>query len=243
MKKKWLRIIALLLVLVVLVAVPIPVLANDDAEETADVNPTPETALATQAPRRASPGEEITLMVYQRGTEDPVKDADIWALTRENAEAMKAEIEAAKAEGTNVKQELDWESMMGVYGFFLGTTNGSGKLKYTFEEEGVYRLLALKDGFIPGRAGIAIKTPPVALAIEVLRSETANQEEREALRAEEKEQREASRGEKKEQREASGAEKKEQREALRAEEKEQREARRAEMREQREASRAETTNQ
>ena len=46
-------------------------------------------ALAIEAPRRALPGESVTMTVFQRGTEEPIKGANIWAFTRENAEILK----------------------------------------------------------------------------------------------------------------------------------------------------------
>ena len=50
-----------------------------------------------------------------------------------------------KEAGTN-PQEIDYEAMVSIRGIFIGTTNGSGKVTHTFEEEGFYLLVALKQG-------------------------------------------------------------------------------------------------
>ena len=119
-------------------------------------------ALAIQAPRRAPFGESVTMTVFQRGTEDPVKDAGIWAITRENAESLRERIAELREEDENAIRELDWESLVSGYGFFLGTTHGNGQLKYAFTEEGGYLLIAIKPGYLPGRTGIAIRNIPEA---------------------------------------------------------------------------------
>lgn len=125
-------------------------------------------ALAIEAPRMAPPGEEVTMTVFQRGTQEPIKDAGVWALTRENAEAMQADV-ASVMEADEVA-EPDYESLANIYGTFLGTTNGSGQLKHTFDEAGFYVLVAVKRGYIPGRTGIAIRTIRQALAIDAPRA-------------------------------------------------------------------------
>jgi len=126
-------------------------------------------ALVIQAPGRAPVGEAVTMTVFLRGTEEPVGDAGIWALTREDAEALSQRIAELRAGTSAPVQETDWESVVGASAIFLGRTHGNGELKYTFTEEGLYLLLAIKKGYIPGRAGIAIRDVPQALAIQVPR--------------------------------------------------------------------------
>jgi len=123
-------------------------------------------ALAILAPRRAPVGEEVSMTVFQRSTQDPVKDAGVWALTQENAEVLKGEIAKLKEEGNVSAQELDWESLVSGLGIPLGTTKGNGRLEYTFTEEGRYLLVAIKEGYIPGRTGIAIKVPKTTEALD-----------------------------------------------------------------------------
>ena len=122
-------------------------------------------ALAIEAPRWSPVGQEVTMTVFKRGTQDPINDAGVWALTRDEAEALKQEVTSIREASDNTA-EVDYESLVSVHGFFLGTTHGNGELKYTFTEEGGYLLVAVKKGYIPGYAPIAIKNVPEALAIE-----------------------------------------------------------------------------
>jgi len=115
-------------------------------------------ALDIHAPKNAIIGEPVTISVLLQASSEPVKDAAIWALTREQAEALKAKI--ADAREANQLQSIDWEAeLKSLSAIFLGTTNGSGNLKYTFNEAGANLLVALKPGFLPGRAGIVIVAP------------------------------------------------------------------------------------
>jgi hypothetical protein len=159
MKKKWTTIMAATLVLLVLASNASVALAQSEQEATDSVRPMFKPGLAIVAPRMYPVGEEAYMSVFDRPTQKPVKDATIWALTREQAEALKARLEELKESDTPT-QDVDWESLVSSYGFSLGTTHGNGQLKYTFEEEGWYMLIALKEGYIPGRTGIAIKNPP-----------------------------------------------------------------------------------
>ncbi|MEE8473453.1 MAG: hypothetical protein V3S82_09820, partial [Dehalococcoidia bacterium] len=121
-------------------------------------------ALAIEAPKRAPAGEKVTLKVTQRNTHDPVKDAGVWALTGDAIEALKAEIARIKDEGGKPAVDLDWETFLNENAAHLGDTNGSGQLKYAFGDEGRYLLVAVKEGFRPGRTGIAIGDFPTAHA-------------------------------------------------------------------------------
>jgi hypothetical protein len=158
MKRKWASIVAVLLAVMVLVSTAVPVLAQSE-EETADSEAVLRAALAIMAPRRAPVGEAVTMTVFQRGTLDPVKDAGIWALTRDEAEALKAEIAGIREEGGNGVRDLDHESLLRDHGTFLGTTHGNGQLKHAFDEAGWYLLVAVKEGYHPGRTPIAIRAP------------------------------------------------------------------------------------
>ena len=113
----------------------------------------PPKALSIQAPRSSPVGESVTMRVTQRGTEEPVKDAGVWALTPAEAEALKAK--AANARATD-NTTPDIESIIGGFGVFLGRTHGNGELNYTFDNEGRYILVAVKNGYTPGYTGIAI---------------------------------------------------------------------------------------
>ncbi len=68
-------------------------------------------------------------------------------------------------EASDNTTEVDYESLVSVHGFFLGTTHGNGELKYTFTEEGGYLLVAVKRGYIPGFTFISIRTPQTDKAL------------------------------------------------------------------------------
>ncbi|MFC2003533.1 hypothetical protein ACFLV4_06305 [Chloroflexota bacterium] len=130
MKRKWSSTIAILFALMVLVSTAVPVLAQSEEQEVAEPHRVPRAGLAIIAPRRAPVGEEVSMTVFQRDTQDPVKDAAIWALTRENAESLKQKIAELREKGNSPIQDLDWESPVGALGIFLGTTKGNGQLRY-----------------------------------------------------------------------------------------------------------------
>ncbi len=126
-------------------------------------------ALAIDAPRRAEVGENVTITVFQRGTEAPVKDAGVWALTREDAETLKADMAGIRESGDQDTIGAAVEEACDVHGIFLGTTNGAGKVKYAFEDAGGYLLVTVKRGYFPGWKPIAIGTMLRALAIDAPR--------------------------------------------------------------------------
>lgn len=123
-------------------------------------------ALAIKAPRRAEVGESVTISIHESNSGDAVKDAGVWAITRENAEALQTKLKELKA-SKQALTDVDWDSLLkSLNSIFLGTTNGSGDLKYSFEKEGGYLLLAVKKGYIPGRGAIVIGKELNALAVE-----------------------------------------------------------------------------
>ncbi|MFC1971898.1 hypothetical protein ACFLVE_00630 [Chloroflexota bacterium] len=148
-----------------MVSTAVPALAQNEEDETLAPNRVRMESLVILAPRMAPVGEEVSMTVFQRSTQGKVKDAAVWALTRQNADALKEQLTQLKEEGNGSLQEVDWESLVSPIGIFLGTTNGSGRLEYTFTEGGRYQLIAIKGGYFPGRTGIAIRNIRDALAI------------------------------------------------------------------------------
>ncbi len=122
-------------------------------------------ALAIKAPEKAMPGEEVLMTVYQRGTEETVANAGIWAVSRENVEALKADITALREDTGVSAEEMDYESVVDLHGRFLGRTDEYGQLRYIFDAEGGYLLIAVHRGYVPGRAPIRIGNPLQALTI------------------------------------------------------------------------------
>jgi hypothetical protein len=124
-------------------------------------------ALEIRAPNRAMVGELVTMMVLHKGTGNPVAEAGVWALTREQAEALKQDIEAMKKQAALVSDELDWESVVNVHGIFLGRTGGNGELVTAFAETGGYLLVTTKRGYLPARHGIYIFEQPKVMTLRV----------------------------------------------------------------------------
>jgi len=145
MRRKWTHIVAVLVAVLMLVSATAPVLAQSDEDGTVSSQPSSRAALIIEAPRRAEVGEAVTIDVSERSSGEAVKEAGIWALTREQAEELQTAVEALKAENEGVVPvDVDQESLIGIYGIFLGRTNGSGQLKHSFEESGWYLLVAVK---------------------------------------------------------------------------------------------------
>jgi len=176
MKKKWPGIMALLLALLVLVSTAVPTVAQSAEEETAGPEPVRREALAIVAPWGALVGEEVSMSVFQRRTQEPVEGAGIWALTRGEAEVLKEQLAEARGKNGVAAGEQDYESLVSIHGTFLGRTDGNGRLKYTFAEEGEYVLVAVKQGYFPGFAPLRIRTIPKALSIEAPRSAEVGEE-------------------------------------------------------------------
>ena len=115
-------------------------------------------ALVIKAPQISPVGETVTMSVTQRGTDDPAKDAGVWALTPTEAEALKARIAGTNATA-NTAADIDIESTLNGIGIFIGKTNGNGEVKHKFDTVGRYVLVTAKKGYIPGYTGIAIVSP------------------------------------------------------------------------------------
>lgn len=117
-------------------------------------------ALAIQAPRRVPPGEQFTLTVFERGTQEPVEEAGVWAITRDKVETLQTEAKALREDTSIPAEEKDYEALVKVYGIFLGKTGNNGKLDYAFEEAGGYLLVAVKKGYVPGFQAFGVRDIP-----------------------------------------------------------------------------------
>ncbi len=122
-------------------------------------------ALGIRAPRVAYVDTDVTMTVFDRFTNDPIQGAGVWAFFRENAETFKGKISSIRAEVKDTAIDYDYESLMNIYGEFLGRTNDEGQLTNEFEEIGKYVLVTWKPEYWPGFAQITIKEKRLALAI------------------------------------------------------------------------------
>jgi hypothetical protein len=115
--------------------------------------------LAITAPRKASPGEEVTITVHQRGTGNPVEQAGVWAVTRDNIQAIKERLQAVREANKGHLWDADWEALLDEHATPLGHTDANGQITHTFNSAGGYLLITAKKGCIPGYAVIAIVKP------------------------------------------------------------------------------------
>jgi len=156
--KKWLGITTAMLATGILVMSSVSVLAENGQEDVEALASVHRPALAIEAPRVAPVGETVTITVSDRWNQEAVKDADVWALTRDGATAFREAVNALKEQGTP-RSEIDFLSLVGAHGTLIGTTNGNGQLHYAFSEAGGYLLVAVKADYFPGFARIGIITP------------------------------------------------------------------------------------
>ena len=160
MKKKWMSVMmAVPMAFLLLTTTAVPTVAQSEDELTVDPSPVRRAALAIRAPKAARVGEEVTMAVYQRGTQEPIGNAGVWALTRDQATILKDEMAQIRAEGEAATQDIDYESLVSVRGTLLGRTDENGQLTHTFDEAGGYLLVAVKRGYFPGFATIGIRAP------------------------------------------------------------------------------------
>jgi hypothetical protein len=113
-------------------------------------------ALSIDAPDKAKIAEKITVTVTEKNTSEAVKDAGVWALTRENAASLKDEFSAAMTTGDAAAIQVKIEGILNSKAIFLGTTNGAGKLLHAFQKAGGYLLVTYKPGYVPGIKTIVI---------------------------------------------------------------------------------------
>ena len=100
------------------------------------------------------------MTVTDRRTTEPVQGAGVWALTRDKMDSLQADLKALKEDTALAAEEKDYESLMDIYGEFLGRTNGSGQVNHVFEEKGYYLLVTVKPGYFPGWTAIHIINSP-----------------------------------------------------------------------------------
>jgi hypothetical protein len=128
----------------------------------------PSQALAIKSPRTAAPGQTVTFTVHLVGTTTPVSDAAVWLVTADNAAALQARIAEIKAANQGNLQNVDWESVLNIQANKLNRTNASGQTTGSFSNGGIYLVITLKKGYIPGynymTVFAATTQPPTAVS-------------------------------------------------------------------------------
>ncbi len=119
------------------------------------VTPRIPSGLSIENPSGVRVGQETTFAVSDRKTGQPVPSAVLFAFSR-----------ALPVDVTLDGVEVDPEVAANWGGIILGRTNESGKLVYTFQQEGGYLILGAKRGYVPGLSKIYVEPKPTqALAI------------------------------------------------------------------------------
>ncbi|MCP4614412.1 MAG: hypothetical protein GY845_37490, partial [Planctomycetes bacterium] len=113
MRKRLSGVVALLMALMVLASAAVPALADGDKETGAgEGNSKPAfNALSIRAPRVAFVGHGISMTVYERGTQNPVAGAGVWAVTWDEAKTLRGEVADIKSNDAVAAQAYDYESM------------------------------------------------------------------------------------------------------------------------------------
>jgi len=180
-KKIFLSIFPLILALVMILPHATTVMA--DTEQEIKAQPAIRAALIIRAPNTADVGQPVTIKVFERFNQKSAEQASVYAAkvnlvpvpspSSENGTATQM-ILAAPTYTTEAEKYAALAKEMGV---FIGYTNNAGEVVHTFNEAGLYILVATKDGYSPGFTKINILLSPVkALAVIVPPKAEVNQQ-------------------------------------------------------------------
>jgi hypothetical protein len=100
----------------------------------------------------------LIIATVDKATSDNVSDVDIYAYKMEGfAASLGFTFREAFSFGNTARQNLAMS--VSDNGFYIGTTDESGILEYTFNEEGQYLLIAFKAGYSPDFERIEVISP------------------------------------------------------------------------------------
>jgi hypothetical protein len=161
--KRWQVLLASLAALLLIVITPLTIMAQTPTTPT----PTPQLkgALAIVAPWIIKPGESMQLTVFLRKDQSTMAGANVWAVPKDKVEAVKQAVKELRQKSGANATDADYQGVLNNNGNSLGQTDGSGKLIYTFNNSGIFWLVAFKAGYAPGFARLVVQEIPQALAI------------------------------------------------------------------------------
>ncbi len=142
MKKAILLLVTLIMTLAIVV--PVGVAARSQPQPIEEATAVPIPTMVVKAPEVAGVGQLVTINVYDKFFGDPIPNAGVWAIKVDDLETINGDPNF-------------YVSLLDDEGEFLGWTNGEGNVFHSFNEAGQYVLVAVKDGYAPGFAIIAIK--------------------------------------------------------------------------------------
>jgi len=155
--KKWQIILASLLALVVMVVTPVFAMAaaDDSATGTDSYRPLNKGGLAIVAPHVVRVNQQMNMQVWARRTLEAVADAGVWAVNRDDVAVVKEDLKNLK----NSVPDPTEEEIAAVLdsGIFMGRTDETGKLSYTFTAIGNYVIITAKAHYWPDFCWTAVR--------------------------------------------------------------------------------------
>jgi Ca2+-binding EF-hand superfamily protein len=129
--------------------------------------------LGIRAPQIARTGEEVTMVVFERRIQNPVEGAGVWAVSRDSIPVLKEQLAQLREVTVTTNTEVDYESIVSLVGEFIDWTDENGEVRHTFEESGLYLLVAVKRGYYPGFSLIGVRSLSVDSSKNTLRATSA----------------------------------------------------------------------
>ena len=147
--------------------------------------------LGVRAPASAAAGQQVTIKAVEDNGGQPVEKAAIYAFNpgiimpptvqqspapADNGTATAAVIDSALSPVTSAEAQILINENRN-RSFFIGHTGNNGEVQFTFKDPGLYVLVAVKDGYLPGGAKIDIRlyNRPKPLEINALFNISAGQ--------------------------------------------------------------------
>lgn len=149
-------------------------------------------ALAVEAPEKAAVGEPVTIRVVDRGDGEPVAEARVYALRQQAGWGAlgKGLLRKLRDFGNNLLQRrgalknnpllpsgplpsaedetgASLEDLAVNRGQDLGQTDENGELVHAFDSPGRYRIVAVKQGYIPGAAHMVVRSQNAVNALTI----------------------------------------------------------------------------
>ena len=137
--------------------------------------------LGVRAPASAAAGQQVTIKAFESNGGQPVEKAAVYAFNPkiitpptiqqapapvDNGTATAAVIDPAGSPVTSAEAQILINENKD-RSFLIGYTGNNGELQFTFKDPGLYVLVAVKDGYLPGGTRINIKGIQPAKALEI----------------------------------------------------------------------------
>jgi hypothetical protein len=155
--KTWQIILASVMGLLLLVVTPLSIMAAGGPSHPVGKAQGPKSLLAIVQPAVVRVGEPMQLTVFARLDQTPVSAAGVWAVNKDNVNAMKKAIKDLNHPVTANATAEAYAAILNANGTKLGQTDDAGKLTYTFTAPANNWLVALKEGYLPGFSHLIVR--------------------------------------------------------------------------------------